>query len=279
MPKEYPSCIVPRHQYRYRLPMRKLLADYPDVAVVRRCKQEQPFVMSTSGNYRELRTDALEDNLLEMSVNLLGGLFKMRHLPFAPSLEIAKIEWDGKQIPVLPVPVDNYSEKSEAGIIGFRVSQVNAFTFPYTKAVEKKDYSRLQKEAEKIKKRERLDVDGELVEAFGQSDKGLTTVRAWLHVNHHPTLLNYWHMQIDVYPAGSEKYLNYDNKSGEARRVRHRLREQLSRLAICELGNSYHIGTCYYKRNTGCVKACVDEIWNWTCRHCFKFTYSTVPES
>ena len=171
------------------------------------------------------------------------------------------------------------AEKKEKGIIAFRVSQVNTFTFPYTKAIEKKDYTLLQKEAEKIKKREMLDVDGELVEAFGQSDNGLTTVRAWLHVNHHPSLLNYWHMQIDVYPAGSEVYFNYGNKSGEARRVRHRFREQLSRIAICELGNSYHIGARYYRRNTGCIKLGLDEICNWTCRHCLKFSYSPVLKS
>ena len=82
MPKTYPSCLLPGQNYRYRLPMRKLVEDYPDLAVVRRCKHPQPFVYSASGQHEQLRSDVFGDeDLRELSCNLLGGLFKMKHLP------------------------------------------------------------------------------------------------------------------------------------------------------------------------------------------------------
>ena len=83
-------------------------------------------------------------------------------------------------------------------------------------------------------------------------------------------------MQIDVYPAGVDKYLKSGQKSGEARRVKHRLREALSRKAICKLGNSYHIGEKYYKRGTHCFLNTIDVVWNGICRNCFTFPSSPV---
>ena len=230
MPKPYPQSIVPQCNYRYRLPMRKLLADLPELAVVRRSSMKDPFAYSSSGNVKELRTDAIED-LQEMSVNLLGGSFKMKHLPFAPSLDLVKDEWDGHSEPSFPLSEGDYKVEEEWGIIGFRVSVVNSFAFPYTKAVDKKDYANVVKVSERIRKREKLDIDGEIVGMFGQADNQMTTVHAWLHVN----------------------------QSGEARRIRHRFREFLSRIAICEFGYSYHIGSKYYQHGAGCMTNLFDD--------------------
>lgn len=270
MLKPYPRSIVPNNRYRYRLPMRKLLADYPDLAVVRRSKMKDPFVSSTAGSVKALRDDAIGD-LLEMSVNLLGGSFKMRHLPFVPSMDLVQEEWDGHTEPCLPLSTNSYGVEPEWGVIGFRVSVVNAFAFPYTKTIDKKDYPKVVKASEHIRKRERLNVPEVVVGALGQAGDNMTDVHAWLHVNHHPTLLNYWHMQIDVYPAGSEDYLRHGNKLREARRIRHRFRDFLSRIAICEFGYSYHIGARYYKRGTCCVSNLLDDVWNGISQRCIKF--------
>ena len=278
MPKTYPSCLLPGQNYRYRLPMRKLVEDYPDLAVVRRCKHPQPFVYSASGQHEQLRSDVFGDeDLRELSCNLLGGLFKMKHLPFAPSIELVQEDWDGKLFPTLPVSSDSYSIKEETGIIGFRVEEINRYSFPYQMALQKKDYDQKRKDSERIRKREQLDIiKGTVIGVYGQAENGDTLVYAWFHVNHHPNIFNYWHMQIDVYPAGVDKYLKSGQKSGEARRVKHRLREALSRKAICKLGNSYHIGEKYYKRGTHCFFNTIDVVWNGICRNCFTFPSSPV---
>lgn len=280
MPEKYPSCLVPGSDYRYRLPMRKLVEDYPDLAVVRRCKHSRPFVFSASGQHEQLRSDAFGDeDLRELSCNLLGGLFKMKHLPFAPAIDQVKNDWDGKQLPSLPISQEFYSVKDSSGIIGFRVEEINRYAFPYTMALPKKDYQQKGQDSERIRKREQLDIKEVVIGVYGQAGNGDTLVYAWLHVNHHPNIFNYWHMQIDVYPAGVDAYLKSGQKTGESRRVKHRLREALSRKAICKLGHSYHIGERYYKRGTHCICNTIDNKWNGICRSCFTFPYSSVENN
>lgn len=277
MPEKYPSCLVLESDYRYRLPMRKLVEDYPDLAVVRRCKHPQPFAQSASGQHEQLRSDVFGDeDLREMSCNLLGGRFRMKHLPFAPAIGLVQEDWDGKQLPSLPLSPDAYSVKESTGIIGFRVEEINRYAFPYTMALPKKDYEQKRQDSERIRKREQLDIKEVVIGVYGQAGNGDTLVYAWLHVNHHPNIFNYWHMQIDVYPAGADAYLKSGQKTGESRRVKHRLREALSRKAICKLGHSYHIGERYYKRGTHCICNTIDDKWNGICRSCFTFPYSPV---
>lgn len=275
MPKKYPSCIVPRPRFRYRLPMRKLLCDYPDLAVVRRSEERNPFVFSSSGKRKRLRDDALGSSLIEMSVNLMGGLYKMNHLPFNPVLELVENDWNGKYIPEIPVPEESYSIKEEWGVVAFRVIEANAFTFPYTKSIKKIDYSIIKDQAERAKMREGLKIDEEIVGALGGADNDMTKVYGWLHVNHHPNDLNYWHMQIDVYKPGCDEYIKGGGK-GENRRINHQLRVYISNIAICELGYSYYIGRKYYQYGICGIYSIFDNFRNWFCRKCIKFPYSPV---
>ena len=281
MPKKYPSCIIPKIGYRYRFPMRKLLVDYPDLAVVRRSDSSNPFVYSSNGDHRRLRGDALGQSLIELSVNLLGGLYKMKHLPFAPILELVKEDWNGLFQTKLPVPDTSYSVKPEWGIIAFRVCEANVFSFPYTKSIKMEDYEKVRNQAEKAKIRENLRIDTEIVGALGQAANNMTNVYGWLHVNHHPNDLNYWHMQVDVYKPGCDDYIRQSEKSQkENRRLNQQLRVHIGDIAICELGYKYHIGKKYYQRSVCCFTSYVDILKNWFCRRCLKFSHSlAVSES
>jgi len=255
--------------------MHKLLRDYPDLAVVRRSEYRNPFVFSSTGKRKRLRDDALGDNLIEMSVNLMGGLYKMSHLPFNPALELVENDWNGKFIPETPVPESSYSIKEEWGIVAFRVLEANSFTFPYTKSIKKNDYSDIKNHAERAKQRENLRIEEEIVGALGGAGDDMTKVYGWLHVNHHPNDLNYWHMQIDVYKPGSNEYIK-DGKKGENRRIKQQLRVHISDIAICELGYSYYIGRKYYQYGICGLYSIFDNIRNWLCRRCIKFSYSPV---
>lgn len=279
MRDKYPSRVLPFSHYRYRLPMQKLLCDYPELAVVRRCKQTQPFVCSAKEKTKMLSSDAFGDNenLLEMSVNLLGGRFKLKHLPFVPDLELVKKEWDGHSSNQLPLKKnEDYTILSECGSIAFRVAEINTFVFPYSKSIEKKNYDQLIKEAEKIQEKEKLNVEKAIVGAFRQGDNNMTEVYARMHVNHHPNPLNYWHMQMDVYAVGQETYVKYDDSSKEARRIRHQLRVFLTRKAICKLGKRYHIGKRYYMHDASSFSYIFDGCLNWFMKTCCKFQYVSV---
>lgn len=262
MAKTYPRCLAPRKGYRYRLPMCLLLRDHPELTVVRRCDDPEPFAYSGTGNIRKLKDDVFKgENLLEMSVNLLGASFKLCHLAFSGIFDITKDEWNGTDEFDFSRTDEYYSEKTDSfGAIFFGVAQANVFTFPYPKAVDQKSYASLKAAGEKTRKKEGIDV--ELVSALGSYGNNMTQMKAWLRVNHHPNILNYWHMQIDVYGVGHDGYFKYTEKSAEAKHIRQQLREYITHIAIYESGTAYHIGQKYYRRGTSCIADTCDKITN-----------------
>ena len=273
MRNKYPLRILPRSNYRPRLPMRKLLIDYPNLAVVRRCKYRNPFAISESGNRKTLLHDALELNLLEMSVNLLGGRYKMKHLPYNPERELVLKEWDGCALRPLPIPKTDYNCLTEWGSIAFRVTDVNQFVFPYLKYIDKKQYAQLMQAAQTIQEKEKIVLKEAIVGVFGKAENNMTKVYARMHVNHHPNPMNYWHMQMDVYAVGKHEYVKHDDGSNEARRIRQQMREFFSRKAICKLGKRYHIAKRYYMHGTGFCSLVIDGLLNWIENRCFKSHY------
>lgn len=274
MAKPYPRCLAPSRGYRYRLPMFLLLRDYPELTVVRRCDDPNPFVYSGTGNIKKLKDDLFKDeNLLEMSVNLLGGSFKLRHLAFSGSHDITKDEWDGTEEFNFSRTDEYYSEKTDSfGAILFGVAQANVFSFPYPKSVDKKNYAALKATGAKTQQKE--GIEQELVGALGAYGNNMTQMRAWLHVNHHPNILNYWHMQMDVYGVGHDGYFKYEDKSAEAKHVRQKLREYITHIAIYESGTAYHISRKYYRRGTGCLSDASDKLTNKLSHYFFKFSIS-----
>ena len=271
MAKPYPKCVAPRRGYRYRLPMNSLLQNYPELTVVRRCDDPDPFAYSGTGNIKKLKDDVFADeNLLEMSVNLLGGPFKLCHLAFSGSFDVTKDEWNGKDEFDFSCNDKYYSEKTDSyGAIFFGVSQANVFTFPYPKSVDKNNYAALKATGEKTQKKEGIDI--ELVGALGGYGNNMTQMQAWLHVNHHPNILNYWHMQIDVYGVGHSGYFKYTDKSAEAKHIRQKLREYISHIAIYEAGTAYHVGRKYYLHGTCCIANTCDKLANRLSHQCCKF--------
>lgn len=271
MAKQYPRCVVPRMGYRYRLPMCLLLRNYPELTVVRRCDDPNPFAYSGTGNIKKLKDDVFKnENLLEMSVNLLGGSFKLRHLAFSGAFDVTKDEWNGTEEFDFSRNDEYYSEKTDSfGAISFGVAQVNVFTFPYPKSVDKKDYAALKETGQKIQQEK--GIEQELVGVLGGYGNNMTQMMAWLHVNHHPNILNYWHMQIDVYGVGHDGYFKYTDKSADARRVRQQMREHISHIAIYEAGSAYLIGRKYYQRGTCCISDAGDKLTNMVNRHFFRF--------
>lgn len=270
MTKPYPRSISPRAANRHRLPMCKLLRDYPELIVVRRCDDPAPFALSGTGKIKKLKDEIFaNENLLEMSVNLLGGKFKLHHLAFSPFRQFVEDEWCGRKVFDYSSLEDYYTVNNTYGVIFFGVSQVNTFTFPYSKAVDKKNFPILKDAGEKAKKKERI--DKELVGELGSAGNNMTKMQAWLHVNHHPTILNYWHMQIDIYGVGHNGYFKYGENSADARRVRQQMREYISHIAIQEAGTAYHIGRKYYRHNTGCIVGVYDTVVNYFCHHFHKF--------
>ena len=268
MAKPYPRCVAPHRGYRYRLPMRLLLRDFPELTVVRRCDDPTPFAYSGTGNIKKLKDDVFKDeNLLEMSVNLLGGSFKLCHLAFSGSLDVTKDEWNGTEEFDFSRTDKYYSEKTDSfGAIFFGVAQANVFTFPYPKGVDKKDYVVLKETGKQTQQKE--SIEQELVGALGGYGNNMTQMTAWLRVNHHPNVLNYWHMQFDVYGVGHDGCFKYTDGSKEAKHVRQKLREHITHIAIYKAGTAYHISHKYFQRGTCRIVEIGDKLTN-KLNHCF----------
>ena len=254
MTNTYPHSIVPRKGFLKRICVERLLESYPFWVVARRCDDPSPFAISSDGSKRILKDDVLGNNLLQMSVNLLGGSFKYSHFSYLPKLEVVKDAWDGELLPKLPLEPSYYNVLENFSIVYFYVGKVNGFVYPYTKDIKNIDeYTNIKSEAEVIKERENLKIEEEIVGAFKGLENQQTQVHAHLKVNHAPNLYNYWHMHIDTYAVNGDNPIEYSDKISEVKRIRRKLREYISRIAIENIDYSYHINRRHYIRNVSII--------------------------
>lgn len=242
MCSKYPHSILPKRNYIRRLDLNELLENYPFLAVMRRCEDPKPFAVSATGKHEVLKSSIFGNtNLLQMSVNLIGGKYKRKHLRYNPKGNYVRGDWDGDTLQEIPVPKSLYDKKKTYGVIYYRISEVNKFTFPYTKVIKAEDYKNYKSRAEEIQRKHDLKVDSEIVGALGNPPNNGTVVRARIMANHHPNIMNYWHCQFDTYKPDSEEIVQYGENGAEAKRLRGALRDHLSRKAIKQLARSYHI--------------------------------------
>lgn len=236
--------------------MQYLLTVYPQLAVVRCCEEKDLYAISSDGRKRVLKENALGPNLISMSVNLLGGAFKRKHLCFRPQRHLVKTDWDGKSIPNAPIESNSYSVLNATIPVYFRISEINKFAFPYCSHITASNYHQYKLNANKIKTRYNLDIEDEIIGSFGYENNNMTLAYARAYINHHPNILNYWHMQMDVYTTVDNKLIDYEDNSGEAKRIRRSLREHISRIAIERLDKRYNINQIFYTKDKPFWRKC-----------------------
>lgn len=265
MRSKYPNSILPKRNYKKQIDLNILLEKYPYLAVMRRCEDPKPFAVSATGKHEVLKASVFASiNLLQMSVNLIGGKYKRKHLKYNPKGSYVSDDWDGKTLQDIPVPTDLYEKLKSCGVIFYRISEINKFTFPYIKVIKAEDYQNFKSRAEEIQRKQDLKIDTEIVGALGNPPGNGTTVRARIMANHHPNILNYWHCQFDTYKPDSEDAVSYNEKSGEAKKLRGALREHLTRKAIKHLSHSYYIMRRDYMDSVSSVADKVDELLHYT---------------
>lgn len=268
MHDRYPS-IFPKVGFRRYILLNCLFKKYPYAVVVRRSEVENPFTISADGRRGPLKPDALGQNVTELSVNLLGGYFRLKHLPFSPKLEYVNSNWNGVDIINEPVESSMYDIKDKYPPIFFRIADVNNTTFPYAKEIkEKVDYTVLKKAGERYTKTKEELVGEEIIGAFQALENKKTQVHGRMMINHRPNLLNYWHMHIDAYTAiGENVLIKHGDNFGEAKQVRRNMKARLLKKAIMKLkpGLCYRIDKKYFLKKSTIVQTIIDFIvgkWN-----------------
>lgn len=263
MPKQYPKEITPHIGYLHRMEISDLLFRYPTLIVSRKGKPNSS-VESATGEHTGLDAHFIDDreNVIGLSCNLLGGAYKPnKHDYIDPVLDFVKEDWDGITFEQFPIPAEKYKvRQGPIKRIFFRVSDIHCHTFPYLKHIDKDKYQSTKEKAELIfKKDQRYFIQNAIISELGNNN--MANVLGRICVNHHPTILNYWHVQFDCYASDSESPMDSSCTSKEDRRIRHAMRVFLNHNAILKMDSRhYHISRKFFYESVPTLTCLIDNI-------------------
>ena len=184
----YPTSILPEVGYVLKIDVDDLLDKVEGFVVSRRINGSVEDNVDYFAGHRRLRIEAL-GSIPNMSLNLLGGRFiEKKHTKFRQRDEAADA-WDGK-IVLIEDYAGKYEELKNCTAVSFRGKDLHRIAIPYKKTVADKG------EREKL---HRLGID---LDRF--SDNKDVNLQGMIKLEHKPTMLNYWHLVMDIYPHASE---------------------------------------------------------------------------
>lgn len=181
----YPKEIIPNVKYVIQINIDKLINEM-DFYICRRlkgCLDENTIVFNGK---KRLRLDAIE-NIINMSTNLLGAKFDAnKHIQFSPTGE-ARNDWDGRKIE-FPHYSESFQIIANCSYVAYKGRKLHNIPFPYLK-----NLSNYEKKKAKV-----LGIDLGKINASNEY-QCMGTIR----LAHKPTMLNYWHVVMDLYPQDS----------------------------------------------------------------------------
>jgi hypothetical protein len=223
---EYPLSILPKKNYIIRIDIDKLCEEI-STSLVRRSQKKESELFNKFGKLRE---DVLaEGDILNMSMNLLGGKFKSKHIKFNPVKEATKI-WDGKESIFYYKYHSFIQNLSQVTPIFFNVRDLHNQSIPYQRSKDK-DVTKL------ISK-----LNIKAIETEGKYEFNGKSI-----VSHEPTLLNYWHVEFQI--KDIENNLVSNTKSAWKKNVvEMALKHVISINASKECTEIIKIPTIYFKK-------------------------------
>ena len=186
---EYPLEILPHESYRAKMDVDSLVYHESDACVVRRVADkpqlDNVFGVTVFVNYGILQAK----DVLDMSTFLLGAQYQNIHLPF---VDASKRDWKGEKMEeIRGVLADannwSYIDKPSFPLI-IRLSQLHLKTFDYPRTFESPKQKTDYEEKYKINSFYAID-DKKAIYSFS------------IRFVHTPTLLNYWHFEMKLYPS------------------------------------------------------------------------------
>jgi hypothetical protein len=194
----YPEEILPKPGFVKPFPLDNLTADNNDYHVCFRIEGDiDAYTEPGTFNGKRKLMRKCFPHMVHLSMNLHGGLFKPEHVKFVQK-KPGSDEWDGKSIIDINDYVKCIEEKQEAVPVFFKSKEICQKGIKTLVTFTNKD-------SYKAMKKLFLNVD------FPEYHDGIE-VRLYTDIKivHVPTNLNYWHLQMEVYPATSEKSLTKD---------------------------------------------------------------------
>ncbi len=172
----YPTCVIPYFHYKYKIDINHLICEDNCVIVRRSDKSEE----ESFNDLDILREDIIsESDVPNLSMNLYGGKFNNTHLKFRcvrPATDL----WNGEKIKISKyrtfyLLLDTYSP------IYFLIKDLHNKEFPYYKTDDK--------ETKKLLTALNLST---------LSENGKVKLNGKSFVEHTPTKLNYWHVELQI---------------------------------------------------------------------------------
>lgn len=207
--EQYPQAIVCRSGWKKDINPNDVLQSCADAVLGHWLEGERKkYFNDTLGDGMEsLRMSALPlDRMANLSTSLLGAHFKLSHFHYK-QINKGACSWDGvKDVDEELISSDNYEWMEFVSVIGWKIAVIHQYKFVYPRNFAKKgEYdlfvaSQSATENEDVKETiweewDKLQVEGNVrkVSLVGES-----------RINHDPTILNYWHFVIDLYPRDND---------------------------------------------------------------------------
>lgn len=186
--------IAPKAFFLQNMDIDAMLSEDIPLVTVRRSKYPFEEIEDIDGS-KHLSEDCVDEDVFNYSMNLLGGMFEPSlHLNIRP-IGDGWQKWDGKTI-LSEQKVKELSAEEYGYPIYYKVEDFHNKTFPYKKTVVKEKAYETEKD--------RLVKLG-LSTAIGiwNKDNPEVDFMGKTLVNHEPSMLNYWHVTLDVYEPGT----------------------------------------------------------------------------
>lgn len=194
---EYPEEILFRDIYSPTFPLSRLMEENKDLVANRRVKNN-PEAWYYSDGKKKLKDETLLGiTVLGCSVNLLGGLFKDEYFKYDPTEMGLEKNWEVEK--GSPKLGEDYKFHDDSEAVYFQLSEIDKLLIPYCcQITSKEEYEKFSENSQKIIEEKGIKVDGVVIGEFQKSTKDVST-HARVEVNHHPTCMNYWHLQFDLF--------------------------------------------------------------------------------
>jgi hypothetical protein len=213
---KYPSKILPTPQFVHHMVMDELVLHLANLVVSRRIDSPENLIFNNLG---KLRTDVLSEKQIltpskipDMSLNIMGGAFLENHIPFR-AVGPASENWDGKKYIFLLDYVKHIQPPAiKGGFCGLyiNVSSIYNKNYPF----ECDNNTTARQIAQKLK--------------ISMPLSGPLQVPCSFKIDHVPTNLNYWHVQLTLKVSESDAK---EAKSGPSREAAKYFIEQLIPIA------------------------------------------------
>lgn len=238
----YPIEILPHKSYKKRLNLSVLKNKYSLMAV-RWCAVPYESAFEDSAKGTKVLTSSAIGQPLGLSMNLLGGLFdKDKHILYRPTkYSPCRDDWDG--ISLYTVSCHDFEILSPDGFcLYYDINEWHNYTFPYyTTAPDKATFDGMKAKEKSIALAEDIVIESIVQECF-KSKKNPFQMTARTKINHHPTLMNYWHVQLDSYRGNStEEILDKDKPGSERKKICLLLKNDLKVKYKTDYQVDYHI--------------------------------------